>query len=64
MKNNKTSDAQIKASMTWNEKNKHKFKDLKISFKVKEEADLIEKVYSQENKSKYIKELIKKDLKK
>ena len=55
------SDARVKASMKYNEKNT---KQIKFSFNLKTDADILEKLDSVPNKQGYIKELIRNDLKK
>ena len=54
------SKAQIKASMKYNEKNT---KQIKFSFNLKTDADILEKLDSVPNKQGYIKALIRNDLK-
>lgn len=55
------SKAQIKASMKYNEKNT---KQIKFSFNLKTDADILEKLNNVPNKQGYIKELIRNDLNK
>lgn len=58
---NKSSAAQIAASIRYNEKNTHR---IALAFNKEHDADIIEHIEKQDNKQGYIKRLIRDDMKK
>ena len=60
----KTSEARRRANAKWDKANKDKFKRFNVVFNVEEDKKIIDFLYSQENKNQFIKNLLKKELKK
>lgn len=60
----KTSEAKRRANAKWDKANKSKFKRFGIVFNIKEDKEIINFLYSQENKNQFIKNLLEKELKK
>lgn len=60
----KTSEAKRRANAKWDKANKNKFKRFGIVFNIKEDKEIIDFLYSQENKNQFIKNLLEKELKK
>ncbi|MDU1213917.1 hypothetical protein [Finegoldia magna] len=60
----KTSEARRRANSKWDKANKDKFKRFNIVFNISEDKEIIDFLYSQENKNQFIKNLLKNELKK
>lgn len=57
---NKTPEYQLKASKKWYDKNKKKYKVISFKLDIEQDAELIELLDSQKNKTEFIKNKLKK----
>ena len=63
MRSKKTSEAQMRATNKWREKNKDRYKRYEVKINVEDNPDIVEHMEAQANKNQYLMDLIKKDLK-